>query len=906
MVNSLPDIKKGIFNFIEVSYLICGFLYSILFILILCLGMPMVVFSQQQPVPAEVKQTQTLRYYGHEIVLDRYGVISPWYIKPNGQCDYRIRIAAETLKRYPWTTTQNAVIAAPDYLFTSNWEISSEGKITPKDFGDWSNGDLGQRSTSVLKGMVDYYRYSGDPAAIAHMTYMGNYLLDYCLTPLDHSWPEFPISVPTKGKAYGKANPEGMIQLDIAAGMGEALLRGYQVTNNLRWFNAAKHWGDLLAEKCNRDPGAAPWTRYAVPVGNRYKGDPRGNTQTGGVTMILSFLDELIRIGYTGKNDQLVGAREAGVRYLKDKLLPQWTSDQTWGFFFWDWINDTQNCSTTSDVATYMIRHREDFPNWRNDARNILTLFLNHSSADPKSGGDVFNGAWAYPESSSCCGRSLWYAPLMVGSVMAQYGVVADDPWMRELAYRQMILQTYDVHESGVSEDNIDGGVLVNSGWLNIAHPWPLLWVQQAIGWLPEELGASRENHLVRSSSIVDTIVYDKDVIKYSTFNAPPETKDILRLSYIPSEISADGIKLAHLRNLKSNGYTIKNLPNGDAIVTIRHDGKRRIVVRGSDPQTWLSNASLKYEGVWTSEKDSTSKSGLRYVSETTESSVIAIFKGNQIRMTGCSDQFGGLADVYVDGIKQSVFIDFWNPSPRAQQTLYYKNGLDPGEHTLKIVARGAGNPYSKGSRINIDAILFSASSDKWNFPAGTGPTGTQRMIFGYTKRDDYRDSNGNMWKPATEVVSHLSNKADNVAKCWLTETTHNLSATSDPELYRYGYHAADFWTNITVGPGKYDVRLKFAATCDTLQPLNGFDILINDKLVVHNLDVVATANGPDRGVDLIFKNIVPGNGIIKVRLKGVPVQKGDSTVQGEAFVQALEVGPNLKGKGAEPVTFSK
>jgi hypothetical protein len=48
------------------------------------------------------------------------------------------------------------------------------------------NGDLGQRSTSVLNGMVDYYRYSGDPAAIAHLTYMGNYLLDHAQTPADH------------------------------------------------------------------------------------------------------------------------------------------------------------------------------------------------------------------------------------------------------------------------------------------------------------------------------------------------------------------------------------------------------------------------------------------------------------------------------------------------------------------------------------------------------------------------------------------------------------------------------------------------------------------------------------------------------------------------------------------------
>jgi hypothetical protein len=104
-----------------------------------------------------------------------------------------------------------------------------------------------------------------------------------------------------------------------------------------------------------------------------------------------------------------------------------------------------------------------------------------------------------------------------------------------------MILQTYDIHETGVTEDNIDGGIIVNGSWLNIAHPLPLRWVLTAIGWLPEELGASRENHAVRSSAVVDSIRYGAGHIEYSTFDAPPETMDVLRLSFVPKQITADG-----------------------------------------------------------------------------------------------------------------------------------------------------------------------------------------------------------------------------------------------------------------------------------------------------------------------------------------------------------------------------
>ena len=41
------------------------------------------------------------RYYAHETRHDSQGVIAPWYQGLNGQCDLRVRIAAETLKRYP-------------------------------------------------------------------------------------------------------------------------------------------------------------------------------------------------------------------------------------------------------------------------------------------------------------------------------------------------------------------------------------------------------------------------------------------------------------------------------------------------------------------------------------------------------------------------------------------------------------------------------------------------------------------------------------------------------------------------------------------------------------------------------------------------------------------------------------
>ena len=129
-------------------------------------------------------------YYGHVAAHDRHGVIAPWCRRLNGQCEFRVRIAAETLKRYPWTPRTLTIAEYPAYVFSGFWQIPSNGVITPRDPGDWGNGDPRQRASSVLTGLEDNYRRTADAAAIAHLTYLpapcqassGRVLAEYCLS----------------------------------------------------------------------------------------------------------------------------------------------------------------------------------------------------------------------------------------------------------------------------------------------------------------------------------------------------------------------------------------------------------------------------------------------------------------------------------------------------------------------------------------------------------------------------------------------------------------------------------------------------------------------------------------------------------------------------------------------------
>ena len=106
------------------------------------------------PVCATAADAQPVKkYFAHPAVEDRDGVIAPWYRGQNGQCDFRVRIAAETLKRYPWADKDVAVMAAPYFVFNGSWGIKPDGTIvvSPR-LDDWMNADVGQRSVSTLFG----------------------------------------------------------------------------------------------------------------------------------------------------------------------------------------------------------------------------------------------------------------------------------------------------------------------------------------------------------------------------------------------------------------------------------------------------------------------------------------------------------------------------------------------------------------------------------------------------------------------------------------------------------------------------------------------------------------------------------------------------------------------------------
>ncbi len=269
-------------------------------------------------------------------------------------------------------------------------------------------------------------------------------------------------------------------------------------------------------------------------------------------------------------------------------------------------------------------------------------------------------------------------------------------------------------------------------------------------------------------------------------------------------------------------------------------------------------------------------------------------FTGNQVRVLGTVGPNGGWADAYIDGVKQLTVVECWNPRPRALQPIFIRKGLSNGPHEVRIVARRARNTISSGSMISIAAVQTSAATGNAGFGSGEGPHSSQRMVFGYTGRDDIVDSQGHAWKPATEWVVRSGFSNDTVDKAWwTTRRSMYIGKTQDEELYRYGAHGKEFWVNLTVAPGVYDLRLKFADTPLTAwmervgnwqRVLHSVKVEVNGNEAVPAMSISESAGDIFTAVDRVVRGIRPYHGMIRVHFTGVDDK--------EATVQALQLTP--------------
>lgn len=121
-------------------------------------------------------------------------------------------------------------------------------------------------------------------------------------------------------------------------------------------------------------------------------------------------------------------------------------------------------------------------------------------------------------------------------------------------------------------------------------------------------------------------------------------------------------------------------------------------------------NSSISYIGTWNKEFNGIYKKGSIATSSTKNSSASLTFTGSKIEWISTYGKNHGKADVYLDGQKQTT-CDLYAASSTKPCTVFSKSWSSAGTHTIVVVVSGSKNVKSTGTRVDLDAIAYTAAS---------------------------------------------------------------------------------------------------------------------------------------------------------------------------------------------------
>lgn len=124
-------------------------------------------------------------------------------------------------------------------------------------------------------------------------------------------------------------------------------------------------------------------------------------------------------------------------------------------------------------------------------------------------------------------------------------------------------------------------------------------------------------------------------------------------------------------------------------------------------------SSSIVYEGNWNTRTNSSAYGNSDHYSSSSSAASTYTFTGTSIKWIGSKGTNYGKANVYIDGILDTSNIDCYNSTGLHRQTLFSKDNLPYGHHSIKIVPTGTKNSSSSDYNIVIDEFLNKSTSSK-------------------------------------------------------------------------------------------------------------------------------------------------------------------------------------------------
>jgi len=535
----------------------------------------------------------------HEVVLDSQGRVLAWY-HPEKHLGYDqfLRLGWDFLEhKVPIDTTTGVKV----YLTASMFDATTLQGI------NWQTNPSSTFAhfTDLLLG---WYPYSGDSESIGVLREMLDYQLSHGLTPADWEWAGVPFATGClHDKEYGRCIQDmpngfyGGIETDKVGELGLSFIEFYELTGERKYLEEGIKCANQLAKHVRAgDAFHTPWPfRIDARTGQVIAAEEFG----GMIVAPVRLFDELVRIG-EGDSASYKKARDLAWQWIRDNLLNKKSAAWSkWVGYYEDVPKDTvdQNDITAMMTAYYILSHDDPAsvdPAWKEDVGYLLDRSRELLGRGP------FFGAWAIDEQvrpdgaqleapspeqtfvspggallraygRGCCSRAgLVCRTSQWGALNAMYYEKTHDGRAREDAFRSLNYATYFIEPNG--KINCCGARVIPSYWFEDGYADAGRSFTWAMGAVPE-FAPIGQDHLLRSSSVVQKVEYESRMVEYRTFDK--SATEVLRLSFKPARIAAGKASLNERSDLTQDGYTLRRLPEGDYELRIRHSESNQIFV---------------------------------------------------------------------------------------------------------------------------------------------------------------------------------------------------------------------------------------------------------------------------------------------------------------------------------------
>jgi len=545
-------------------------LFTILYFLLIFAGLQ----AECQPVDSICER---------KVLYDQEGRALGWYMPdvPGAVYARVVKLSSEFLLHTPIEPKTGL----PMYLVTCCYlgpQMSPDHSFVARR---WLHNPACVFAGSVQSLAVEYRAYSGDDRFIPLVQGMLDYQLEHGTTPGDFIWPYVPYaSADPFVKEYqgatewGGKRGEGLygIEPDKVGELGYGYIRFYEITGEQKYRDAAIHCADALAKniriiqakKSHAENGGvevrqSPWPFRVNACTGEVKDEYSSN-----VLEPVKLLRELVRI-------------KARIKLPEDKAsLYQKAADEAWRWLFstegpletfiWNgYFEDVESDPsltnrveiTPVELAKYLSEHPDQD---KNVDIHVPALLYYAVSAFKTEGMDAMNEQlWCYRPMGSHTSR--------YGSACALWYEHSGNEWFKDQAYRFLNLAAYMTRDNGV----VSTGPDYQGSWFSDGYSDYIRHFLDALAAVPEWAPAG-ENHLLRSSSVVQSIHYQKSKIDYTTFDEQSTEK--FRLTAKPAKIIVGSKEIKEALTAGKEGWNWKKLEKGGVLI-IRHEQGNSVTI---------------------------------------------------------------------------------------------------------------------------------------------------------------------------------------------------------------------------------------------------------------------------------------------------------------------------------------